>query len=289
MTAGDNRSPSLLKIATSDGGSRALLSVFSVQPRRSSDRRAMMTFPVLIRLGPLALHPHWVFETLAYTLAGYVYARDRRRRGDVVETRIRWWVIGAAAFGGLVGSRLLYLVENPVELMRRWSEPTYLAGGKTIVGGLIGGLIAVEWIKRRLGVTVATGDLLVMPLVLGIAVGRIGCFLSGLADRTYGVATALPWGVNFGDGVARHPTQLYEIAFLAVLAVVLMVLIPRFSMVGDRFKWFMIGYLTFRFAIDFIKPAVRIGGLSTIQWAALAVIAYYAPHVPRLLAEVRRG
>jgi prolipoprotein diacylglyceryltransferase len=248
-----------------------------------------MTFPVLIPLGPLALHPHWVFETLAYILAGYMYARDRRRRGDVVETRIRWWVIGAAAFGGLVGSRLLYLVENPVELMRRWSEPAYLAGGKTIVGGLIGGLIAVEWIKRRLGVTVATGDLLVMPLVLGIAVGRIGCFLSGLADRTYGVATALPWAVDFGDGVARHPTQLYEIAFLAVLAVVLVVLIPRFSVAGDRFKWFMIAYLTFRFAIDFIKPAVRIGGLSTIQWAALAVIAYYAPHVPRLLAEVRRG
>jgi prolipoprotein diacylglyceryltransferase len=230
-----------------------------------------------------------VFETLAYTLAGYVYARDRRRRGDVVETRTRWWVIGAAAFGGLIGSRLLYLVENPVELMRRWSEPAYLAGGKTIVGGLIGGLIAVELIKRRLGVTVATGDLLVMPLVLGIAVGRIGCFLSGLVDRTYGVATALPWGVDFGDGVARHPTQLYEIAFLAVLAVVLVALIPRFSVAGDRFKWFMIGYLTFRFATDFIKPAVRIGGLSAIQWAALAVIAYYAPHVPRLLAEVRRG
>jgi len=249
----------------------------------------MIAFPVLIRLGPLTLHPHWVFETLAYSVAGYAYARDRRRRGDVVETRIRWWVIGAAAVGGLIGSRLLYLLEDPVELMRHWSEPAYLAGGKTIVGGLIGGLIAVEWIKRRLGVTVATGDLLVMPLVLGIAVGRIGCFLSGLADRTYGVATALPWGVDFGDGVARHPTQLYEIAFLAVLAVVLVVPIPRFSVAGDRFKGFMIGYLTFRVAIDFIKPAVHIGGLSTIQWAALAVIAYYAPHVPRLFAEVRRG
>ena len=180
-----------------------------------------VTFPVWIRLGPLTLHPHWVFETLAYTLASYVYARDRRRRGDVVETRIRWWVIGAAAVGGLVGSRLLYLVEDPVELMRHWSEPAYLAGGKTIVGGLVGGLIAVEWIKRRFGVMVATGDLLVTPLVLGIFVGRIGCFLSGLADRTYGVATALPWGVDFGDGVARHPTQLYEMAFLAGLAVVL--------------------------------------------------------------------
>jgi prolipoprotein diacylglyceryltransferase len=125
--------------------------------------------------------------------------------------------------------------------------------------------------------------------VLGIAVGRIGCFLSGLADRTYGVATALPWAVDFGDGVARHPTQLYEIAFLAGLAVVMVVLAPRLSVAGDQFKWFMIGYLTFRLVIDFIKPAVRIGGLSTIQWTALAAIAYYAPLVPRLLAEVRRG
>jgi prolipoprotein diacylglyceryltransferase len=249
----------------------------------------MPTFPVLIQLGPLALHPHWVCETLAYTLAGYLFARNRRRQGDVVATRIRWWVVAAAAIGGIAGSRLLYLAEDPVELMRHWSDPAYLAGGKSIVGGLIGGLIAVEWIKRRLGVTVATGDLLVAPLILGIGIGRIGCFLSGLADRTYGVATVLPWGVDFGDGVARHPTQLYEIAFLAGLAVVLMALGPRFSAVGDLFKGFMIGYLTFRFAIDFIKPAVRIGGLSTIQWAALAVLAYYAPHVPRLLAEVRRA
>jgi prolipoprotein diacylglyceryltransferase len=247
-----------------------------------------MTFPVWIPLGPFLLHPHWVFETLAYTLAGYAYARDRRRRGDVVETRARWWIIGAAACGGLVGSRLLYLTEDPLQLARHWSDPAYLFGGKTIVGGLIGGLIAVEWIKRRLGVVVATGDLFVLPLVLGIAVGRIGCFLSGLVDRTYGVATGLPWGVNFGDGVARHPTQLYEIAFLAGLAILLLVLSGRLS-VGNRFKLFMIGYLAFRLTVDFVKPAVRIGGLSTIQWAALAVIAYYAPYVPRLLVEVRRG
>ena len=248
-----------------------------------------MTFPVFIRLGSLTLHPHWLFETLAYTLAGYVYVRGRRHDGDVVSKRIRWWVIGAAALGGFVGSRLLSLAEDPVALPRHWSDPAFLAGGKTIVGGLIGGLIAVEWIKRRLGVVVATGDLLAVPLVVGIAVGRLGCFLSGLADRTYGVATALPWGVDFGDGIARHPTQLYEIAFLAGLGAFLVGPPSRLAITGDRFKAFMFSYLTFRFAIDFIKPAARIGGLSVIHWAALAAIAYYAPHAPRLLAGVRRG
>ena len=88
------------------------------------------------------------------------------------------------------------------------------------VGGLIGGLIAVEWTKRWLRVTIPTGDLLVVPLVAGIAIGRIGCFLTGLADRTYGLATGLPWGVDFGDGVLRHPTQIYEIVFLTGLAAV---------------------------------------------------------------------
>jgi prolipoprotein diacylglyceryltransferase len=230
-----------------------------------------------------------VFETLAYGLAFYWYRRDRRRFGDVVDARIRRWVIGAAVVGGVVGSRLLHLIEDPTELPRYGASLMFLLGGKTIVGGLIGGLIAVEWIKRRLGVVVATGDLLALPLTLGIAIGRIGCFLSGLPDRTYGIATRLPWGIDFGDGVLRHPTQLYEIVFLAGLAVLLVASAGRLSVAGDRFKLFMLGYMTFRFAVEFIKPAGHVGSISVLQWACLAVIAYYAPHVPRLISTVRRG
>jgi phosphatidylglycerol---prolipoprotein diacylglyceryl transferase len=242
-----------------------------------------------LRLGPIVLHPHWVFESLAYTAGFCLYRYLRRQRGDVIDSRARWWVIAAAIVGGFAGSRILSAFEDPIFLADHWSEPQVLLGGKTIVGGLVGGLIAVEAIKRLRAIHVATGDLLALPLVVGIAIGRIGCFLSGVEDESYGTATRLPWAVNFGDGIARHPTQLYEIIFLAGLGAMLLVGLRVTTTVGDRFKLFMVGYLAFRLLVDFIKPGVRIGGLSAIQWVCLAVVAYYAPHVPRLVTEVRRG
>ena len=248
-----------------------------------------MTFPAYVRLGSLSLHPHWIFESLAYTAGFYLYRRLRRRRGDVIGSRDRWWVIAAAIVGGFAGSRILSAFEDPVFFADHWRQPLLLLGGKTIVGGLVGGLIAVESIKRLRGIRVATGDLLALPLALGIAIGRIGCFLSGVEDVSYGNATRLPWGVDFGDGIARHPTQLYEVIFLAVLGVILWISSRLAATVGDRFKLFMVGYLGFRLLIEFIKPGVRVGGLSAIQWVCLAAVAYYAPHVPRLVTEVRRG
>jgi phosphatidylglycerol:prolipoprotein diacylglycerol transferase len=248
-----------------------------------------MTFPAYLHLGPLALHPHWIFESLAYTAGYYLYRRLRRQRGDVIDSRARWWVTLAAIVGGFAGSRILSAFEDPLFLTHHWLEPRLLLGGKTIVGGLVGGLIAVESVKRLLGIRIATGDLLALPLVVGIAIGRIGCFLSGLEDQSYGIPTALPWGVDLGDGIARHPTQLYEILVLAVLAIVLIARTGMNATAGDRFKLFMVVYLGFRLLVEFIKPVVRLGGLSAIQWVCLALVAYYAPHVPRLVAEVRHG
>ena len=71
-----------------------------------------------------------------------------------------------------------------------------------MVGALLGGTVAVEWIKRRLGVTQRTGDLFAIPMCVAIAIGRLGCFFSGLGDHTFGSPTNLPWGVDFGDGIA---------------------------------------------------------------------------------------
>jgi phosphatidylglycerol:prolipoprotein diacylglycerol transferase len=100
-------------------------------------------------------------------------------------------------------------------------------GGKTVVGALIFGLIAVELMKRYIGVRQSTGDLYATPLALGIAIGRIGCFLTGLSDNTYGTPATLPWAINFGDGIPRHPTQLYELAFLLALIPILYRIVSR--------------------------------------------------------------
>lgn len=248
-----------------------------------------MNFPVYLKLGSVSLHPHWVFDVLAYTAGIWLLMRRRRLVDDVVDTRTRWIVVSAALIGGVVGSHLLFVLEDLAALRSSASDPMLFLEGKTIVGGLIGGLIAVEFVKARLGIVVATGDLLVLPLAVGIAIGRIGCFLTGLSDGTSGIATNLPWGVDFGDSIPRHPTQLYEIAFLGLLSLLVARVGPRLRLAGDAFKIFLLGYLTFRVLVDFIKPATRIGGVSVLQWACLAVIAYYAPHVPRLITEIRRG
>jgi phosphatidylglycerol---prolipoprotein diacylglyceryl transferase len=150
-------------------------------------------FPVYIPFGPLRLHPHVVFEALAYFIGFRIYLRQRRRRGDVIADGTRWSIIAAAIAGAAIGSKVLYWFEDPVGTWQHLRDPVFLLQGKTIVGALIGGLIGVEATKFVLGVRESTGDLFAVPLAIGAALGRIGCFLTGLSDRTYGVQTNLPW------------------------------------------------------------------------------------------------
>src|SRR5437867_3574990 len=160
---------------------------------------------------------HFLFESIAYAAAFRFYIKERERSGDFLELNVRWGVIVAAVVGAVIGSKLLYWVEDPAETMRRWPGLGYMMGGKTIVGALLGGTMAVEWTKWRAGITRRTGDLFALPLTIGIAIGRVGCFLAGKQDDTYGIPTTLPWGVSLGDGMSRHPVQLSEIAAMAVL------------------------------------------------------------------------
>lgn len=241
------------------------------------------------------------FESLAYALAIAAYLGLRRRFGDKISTPLRWVVLSAAVAGGAIGAKILFWLEDPALTLQNLHNPAYLMGGKTVVGALVFGLIAVEMMKSHVGILASTGDLYAIPLALGIAVGRIGCFLTGLADNTYGIPTSLPWGVDFGDGVKRHPTQLYETMFLLLLIPVIYRVLrsigsnsrEKASAIfrsGDAFKLFMVSYLSFRLLCDFIKPYVRVFlGLGAIQWACLFVLLYYSSDIARWLSAGLSG
>lgn len=234
-----------------------------------------MKFPVYFWLGSWPIHPHILFESLAYAIAlRLVLLRVKK---DTIAPNQRSSTIVGGMVGALIGAKVLVVLQHANLAWENWQMLLLVfLQGKTVVGALLGALIGVEITKKMIGVNRSTGDAFVYPLIVGTAVGRIGCFLTGLSDKTYGIATTLPWGVDFGDGIPRHPTQLYEIIFLLVLMIFLKFRSRYSRKDGDLFKFYMVAYLGFRFMIDFIKPDFHpILGMSAIQIACFLGILYY--------------
>src|SRR5690606_5254265 len=123
----------------------------------------------------------------------------------------------------------------------------------------------------------SSGDLFTFPIILGIFIGRIGCFLSGINEFTYGKVTSFFMGMDLGDGLKRHPLAFYELVFLIALFVFLKYIQKNKVLdTGMLFKYFMILYFSFRFLIEFLKPnKFFILGLSSIQILCLICLLYY--------------
>jgi phosphatidylglycerol---prolipoprotein diacylglyceryl transferase len=149
--------------------------------------------------------------------------------------------------------------------------------GHSIAGGIVGGILAVELYKWANGITGSTGRVFTAPLAAGIAVGRLGCFFAGLPDYTYGTSTTLPWGVDFGDGIVRHPVQLYESAAMVVFLMLYLGALARGSSIvrRDGFYLFVAYYGVQRFLWEFLKPyPALLGPLNVFHLLTLAMIAY---------------
>ena len=149
--------------------------------------------------------------------------------------------------------------------------------GRSILGSIAGSICAIEIFKHMRGIRGSTGIIFVPAFATTVIVGRWGCFFSGMDDQTYGIPTTLPWGSNFGDGIPRHPVQLYEsfsmLAFLVFAAV----------MIGTRDNWFMrngfyilvLFYAAQRFAWEFLKPyGTLVGPLNLFHLVCLGLAGY---------------
>jgi phosphatidylglycerol:prolipoprotein diacylglycerol transferase len=216
---------------------------------------------------------HIAFDVFAWAAAGLSLLWLTRRSGvsfPTAETTrdlpyIAFLIFGAGVGAVLFGTANLWL-----------SHQTGIA--RSIEGAIAGAIVAIELYKRMHGIHERTGARFALPLAVGVAVGRIGCFLSGIEDFTYGTPTALPWGHDFGDGIPRHPVQLYESASMAAFALVYVVGVLR----GNRFVidngfYLAVGfYGAQRFLWEFVKPYGAVVGPFTLFHILSAGLVVYA-------------
>jgi prolipoprotein diacylglyceryltransferase len=225
---------------------------------------------------------HVIFDIAAWLTAGLAahwLSRVRQIRFPAQSLQLPY--VAALVFGAGVGAYLF-------GTLNLWlSGSSGIA--RSIEGALAGGIVAVELYKLIHGISLRTGARFALPIAVGIAVGRLGCFFAGLDDFTYGIPTGLPWAHDFGDGIGRHPVQLYESAAMAGFAAVYLVAVRRrwAFVIANGFYLVLAFYGLQRFAWEFLKPYAALAGpLTLFHLLSLAILLYAA--VMLLTAPIER-
>lgn len=175
----------------------------------------------------------------------------------------------ALAAGGLLGAFLLGTLNLHLS--------AHTGVGRSILGALFGAIVAIEVYKLKKGIRFSTGGIFVVPFCVGVMVGRLGCLASGLDDFTYGIPTGAAWGWDFGDGVMRHPVQLYEAVAMAAFLIVYLILLARRSPLAVQRGFYLCAgwYAAQRFLWEFLKPyGGAIGPLNTFHIVSILIMLY---------------
>lgn len=233
---------------------------------------------------------HSVFEWAGIFVGARLYLRGAGISLRELGSTRNYSVIIGCVIGAAIGNKAVHWIHHAELWPRLADAPWLILQGQSIVGALLGGLVGVEIGKKIGGVSESTGDRFVVPILVGLMIGRIGCFLAGQYDDTYGNPTSLPWGVDFGEGTRRHPTQLYDMVFAAAALLLLRHWRPVLAREsGLQFKLMLAAYLLWRLAIDGLKPVPYAfpGGLSGIQVVCLVALVLYLPLVIRQLGRLK--
>lgn len=216
-------------------------------------------YPVLFQFGPITIYSYGVMMALGFIAAAWVLGLELQRRGqdpNLASTFVLW-----AAVGGLIGARLLFLIEEWRAFLQNPWPLLFTGAGFVWYGGLIGGIVGVTLCIWRYGLRWSEMiDAVAPSIALGHAIGRIGCHLAG--DGDWGPPTDLPWGVmypnaivgwDYPPGVRVHPTPLYEtIAYLIVFAFLWHRRVKS-PQPGSQFGWYLILASIARFFLEFVR------------------------------------
>lgn len=216
---------------------------------------------------------HIAFDLLAALLSilgTYMAYTWRLREGtglalDNLGTGYAVALVAGAVIGGFgLGSANLVLSEIP-------------SVGRSILGALAGATLSIEIYKKSRGIVGSTGVVFVVGFTTSVVIGRIGCFLSGLEDQTHGIPTGASWGWDFGDGILRHPVQLYESTAMALfLTGAVFAISVRSPVFLKNGFYMMVGfYAAQRFIWEFLKPYAAVAGpLNLFHFVCFGLLAY---------------
>ncbi|MEX2194612.1 MAG: prolipoprotein diacylglyceryl transferase family protein [Thermoleophilaceae bacterium] len=228
-----------------------------------------------ISIGPLDLQTFGICFALAFLGAGALLARRFSELGRPVDWAYEMGF--AALIGGLVGSRVDFLIQNYDEVSDDFLGNLLSGSGLVWFGGLIGGAAGVViWAWRRDYVNLHLLDVFAPAGALGYAIGRVGCQLSG--DGDYGQPWDGPWAMAYPEGtvatdVPVHPTPIYETLAMGLLALLLWRLRDRLRP-GALFALFLVLHGIERLLVEFIRRNDELAlGLTLAQLFSVAMIA----------------
>jgi phosphatidylglycerol---prolipoprotein diacylglyceryl transferase len=252
--------------------------------------------PIIFKIGPLTIYSYGLMMALGFIAADLMLAMECRHRKiplDYAASLVLW-----AAIGGLIGARLLDVFDNFDSYAQHPLSIVFSGSGFAWYGGLIGGLVAVYVIARTNSVRfLTTADISAPALLVGHALGRMGCLLSG--DGDWGLPTTMPWGMSyphaivgwnsqtvlklnahdqlvsgFYPGVRVQPTPIFEaVLYVAIAAFLLWVMRKRNWREGKVFYVYLVLGGGARFLVEFwrINPRV-LWGLTEYQLFAIVMM-----------------
>jgi phosphatidylglycerol:prolipoprotein diacylglycerol transferase len=228
-----------------------------------------------IHLGPLDLKTFGICFAFAFLVSGLLVNRRLAELGRPPDWAYE--MVFAALIGGLVGSRVDYLLQNWDKVSGDVLGNIVSGSGLVWFGGLVGGALGVIlWARWRRWLGWELFDTAAVPLAVGYALGRVGCQLSG--DGDYGTPSDVPWAMSYPDGTVPttdqvHPTPVYETLAMGLAGVVLWRLRDRVAP-GMLFGLYLIIAGIERFLVEFIRRNEDVVlGLTQPQLIALAMLA----------------
>jgi phosphatidylglycerol---prolipoprotein diacylglyceryl transferase len=251
--------------------------------------------PILFHLGSVPIYSFGVLLSLAFIVAGWVMQNDFARKQQPRD--LAWEIVGFGLVGGLLGARLHQAVYHWPDFVAHPIGFMTSRTGLVWYGGMLGGVLATVWPIRRARVSYASAaDTAALGLAIGLAIGRLGCHLSG--DGDWGTPTDLPWGVTYGNGtavwpyppgIAVHPAALYEMFALLGIGTLLFRLRSRIRPPGSLFAVYVLLSALARLSVEAVRTNKSIlFGFTEAQWTSLGLATAAAAWLWRRHAEVHK-